>query len=361
MVGLLINTVPVRANIAAATTVVDLLEQLQRAHAETLEHEHLALGEIHRVTGHDQLFDTLFLYENYPLDAGAMMGAQELAVTEFSSREFNHYPLSVVATPGHELSLRVEYDTEVFDAAAIETLIERLRHVMAAMTAHPAQRLSSIDLLDPAEHERLDEWGNRAVLAQRPTGQESIPALFAAQVARAADAVAITCGERSFTYREVEESANRLAHLLVGQGAGPGQRVAVVIPRSAEAVIAIFAVLKTGAAYVPIDPSVPAAPRVRARGFRPDRRGDHRRGAPAAGRVRRTDHRHRRRRGGRPAHDRPARAGAGQHRLHHLHLGHDGNAQGRGDPAPQRHVAAGDTGCSAGVGPGVDAMSFAGV
>ncbi|WP_415822957.1 amino acid adenylation domain-containing protein, partial [Mycobacterium senriense] len=259
MVGLLINTVPVRANIAAATTVADLLEQLQRVHAETLEHEHLALNEIHRVTGHDQLFDTLFLYENYPIDAGALLGVQELAVTEFSSREFNHYPLSVVATPGHELSLRVEYDTEVFEASVVERLIERLRQVMATMTADPAQRLSSIDLLDAAEHERLDAWGNRAMLARRPGGQASIPAMFAAQVARAADAVAITCGERSWTYREVEESANRLAHLLTEQGAGPGQRVAVVIPRSAEAVMAIFAVLKTGAAYVPIDPGVPAA------------------------------------------------------------------------------------------------------
>ncbi|WP_459973885.1 amino acid adenylation domain-containing protein, partial [Mycobacterium sp. MUNTM1] len=259
MVGLLINTVPVRANIAAATTVADLLEQLQRVHAETLEHEHLALNEIHRVTGHDQLFDTLFLYENYPIDAGALLGVQELTVTEFSSREFNHYPLSVVATPGHELSLRVEYDTEVFEASAVETLIERLRQVMAAMTADPAQRLSSIDLLDAAERERLDAWGNRAMLARRPRGQASIPAMFAAQVARAADAVAITCGERSWTYREVEESANRLAHLLAEQGAGPGQRVAVVIPRSAEAVMAIFAVLKTGAAYVPIDPGVPEA------------------------------------------------------------------------------------------------------
>ncbi|WP_120314330.1 non-ribosomal peptide synthetase, partial [Mycobacterium mantenii] len=259
MVGLLINTVPVRANITAATTVVDLLGQLQRVHAETLEHEHLALNEIHRVTGHDQLFDTLFLYENYPIDAGALLGVHELAVTEFSSREFNHYPLSVVATPGHELSLRVEYDTEVFDASGIETLIERLRQVMTAMTTDAAQRLSSIDLLDAAEHERLDAWGNRAMLARRPRAQSSIPALFAAQVARAADAVAITCGERSWTYREVEESANRLAHLLTEQGAGPGQRVAVVIPRSAEAVMAIFAVLKTGAAYVPIDPGVPAA------------------------------------------------------------------------------------------------------
>ncbi|OBB87184.1 non-ribosomal peptide synthetase, partial [Mycobacterium colombiense] len=259
MVGLLINTVPVRANITAATTVADLLEQLQRVHAETLEHEHLALNEIHRVAGHDQLFDTLFLYENYPIDAGALLGVQELAVTEFSSREFNHYPLSVVATPGHELSLRVEYDTEVFEASGVERLIERLRQVMAVMTADPAQRLSSIDLLEAAEHERLDAWGNRAMLTRRPREQASIPELFAAQVARAADAVAITCGERSWTYREVEESANQLAHLLTEQGAGPGQRVAVVIPRSAEAVMAIFAVLKTGAAYVPIDPGVPAA------------------------------------------------------------------------------------------------------
>ncbi|WP_033729980.1 non-ribosomal peptide synthetase, partial [Mycobacterium avium] len=196
MVGLLINTVPVRADIAAATTVVDLLEQLQRAHAETLEHEHLALNEIHRVTGHDQLFDTLFLYENYPIDASALLDVHELAVTEFSSREFNHYPLSVVATPGHELSLRVEYDTEVFDEAGIETLIERLRQVLAAMTTDPGQRLSAIDLLDAAEHERLDAWGNRAVLDLPSLAQVSIPALFAAQVARAPGAVAISCGER---------------------------------------------------------------------------------------------------------------------------------------------------------------------
>ncbi|MGO4447254.1 condensation domain-containing protein, partial [Mycobacterium sp. 2YAF39] len=87
MVGLLINTVPVRANMTAANTVADLLDQLQRNHNETLEYQHLALGEVHRVSGHDQLFDTLFVYENYPVDAGALLGAQELAVTEFSSRE----------------------------------------------------------------------------------------------------------------------------------------------------------------------------------------------------------------------------------------------------------------------------------
>ena len=102
LVGLMISTVPVRANITAATTVADLLDQLQCAHNDTVEHEHLALNEIHRATGHDGLFDTLFVYENYPIDPGAMLGVQELAVTEFTSREFNHYPLSVVAMPGQE-------------------------------------------------------------------------------------------------------------------------------------------------------------------------------------------------------------------------------------------------------------------
>ena len=146
--GLLINTVPVRANITAATTTADLLDQLQRAHNDTLEHQHLALSEIHRVTGHDQLFDTLFVYENYPIDTGALSGAHELAITEFTSREYNHYPLSVQALPGHELGLRVEFDTDVFDAASIEALIERLQRVLAAMTADPTRRLSSMDVLD---------------------------------------------------------------------------------------------------------------------------------------------------------------------------------------------------------------------
>ncbi len=122
MVGLLINTVPVRASITPATTTADLLDQLQSAHNDTLEHQHLALSEIHRITGQDQLFDTLFVYENYPIDTTALPGDHELAITELTNREYNHYPLTLQATPGSELGLRVEYDTDVFDAASIEAL-----------------------------------------------------------------------------------------------------------------------------------------------------------------------------------------------------------------------------------------------
>ena len=259
MVGLMINTVPVRAYITAATSVADLLDQLQRAHNDTLEHDHLALSEIHRVTGHDQLFDTIFLYESYPIDTSALLGVRELAITEFSNREYNHYPLSVMALPGHELGLRVEFDSNVFDAASIQTLVQRLQRLLVCMTSDPERRISSIDVLDAGEHAGLDEWANRAVLTQPVSAPVSIPELFAAQVARAPQAVALTCEGRALTYRQLDGASNRLAHLLTGQGAGPGQCVALLSERSAQAVIAILAVLKTGAAYLPIDPAVPAA------------------------------------------------------------------------------------------------------
>nr|WP_084029073.1 condensation domain-containing protein [Mycobacterium avium] len=134
MVGLLINTVPVRATIGAETTIADLLDQLQRAYTHTLEHQHLALNDIHRVTGHDQIFDTMFVYENYPIDTAALSAVDELTITGFTNREYNHYPLSVQAVPGHEIGLRVEFDTDVFGEARIEKLIERFRRVLEAMT-----------------------------------------------------------------------------------------------------------------------------------------------------------------------------------------------------------------------------------
>ncbi|OBA89888.1 hypothetical protein A5662_23635 [Mycobacteriaceae bacterium 1482268.1] len=257
MVGLLINTVPVRAKAGPDTTTAELLEQLQRAHNDTLEHQHLALHEIHRLTGQDRLFDTLFVFENYPIDTRALVGADGLTVSEITARESNHYPLAVQAAPGDELGLRVEFDTDVFDAAGVEALIARLQRVLVAMTAEPARRLSAMDVLDEGERARVDTWSNRAVLSEPAESAGSIPALFTAQAERAPEAVALTCDGRSMTYRELDDASNRLAHLLVDRGVGPGERVALLFTRSAEAIVSILAVLKTGAAYLPIDPAHP--------------------------------------------------------------------------------------------------------
>ncbi|AFM18252.1 non-ribosomal peptide synthase/amino acid adenylation enzyme [Mycolicibacterium chubuense NBB4] len=258
MVGLLINTVPVRAQLSSDTTTADLLGQLHSAHHDTLDHQYLALSEIHRITGHDQLFDTLFVFENYPIDTGSLSAADGLSVTGVATRERNHYPLTLQAMPGREVSLRLECDTAVFDHNGVAEIVRRLHRILNAMTADPLEPLSSIDLLDGDEHARLDEIGNRAVLTQ-PRSRSSIPGLFAAQVARTPDAVAVICGAQSMSYRELDERSTRLAHLLIAQGAGPGRSVALLFPRSCEGIVAIVAVLKTGAAYVPIDPAHPSA------------------------------------------------------------------------------------------------------
>ncbi|OBF67832.1 non-ribosomal peptide synthetase, partial [Mycobacterium sp. 852002-51971_SCH5477799-a] len=160
MVGLLVNTVPVRANITAASTAADLLDQLQSAHNDTLDHQHLGLADIHRITGHQQLFDTVFVYENYPRDAAGSWGEQQLTIADF--RDYYHYPLTVQAGPGRELDLRVQFRTDVFDVAGIEALIEQLRRLLVAMTSDPTRPIASTGLLD-------DGWARRERLAPSAT------------------------------------------------------------------------------------------------------------------------------------------------------------------------------------------------
>nr|WP_324677960.1 non-ribosomal peptide synthetase [Mycobacterium sp. 663a-19] len=160
-----------------------------------------------------------------------------------------------------KLFLKTPGSGQLLPNCDLPDLAKRLEQVFVAMAADPARRLSSMDLPDEVEQARLAEWGNRAVLTEPAAPALSIPAVFAAQVSRDPEAVALVCGQRSWTYRELDEATNRLAHLLVGQGAGPGQRVALLFSRSAEAIIAMLAVLKTGAAYLPIDPAHPR-PRV---------------------------------------------------------------------------------------------------
>ena len=193
---------------------------------------------------------------------------------------------------GDELFLSTLGAGQPFSNFDVSDLAGRLGRVLVAMTADPRRSLSSVDLLDAGEHAGLEGWGNRAVLTEPVSTPVSVPVLFAEQVARTPEAVAVTFGELSMTYRELDEAANRLAHLLAGQGAGPGQCVALLFTRSVEAIVAILAVLKTGAAYLPIDPAAPAAPdRVHGGRRHADRRHHYRGAAVAVGRVRPGGHR----------------------------------------------------------------------
>ena len=274
LVGFFVNTLVLRVDVAGDPTVAELLAQVRARSLAAYEHQDVPFEVLverlnpTRSLTHHPLVQVMLAWQNFPgrdPAAGSALGDLQvtpLPVDTHTARMDLVFSLAERWSEAGEpagIGGEVEFRTDVFDAASIEALIERLGRVLVAVTADPTRRLSSVDVLDAGEHAGLDGWGNRAVLTQPGITPVSIPVLFAAQVARAPEAVALVCGGRSMTYRELEEAANRLAHLLAGQGVGPGACVALLFSRSVEAIVAILAVLKAGAAYLPIDPVLPAA------------------------------------------------------------------------------------------------------
>ncbi|WP_276206960.1 non-ribosomal peptide synthetase [Mycobacterium sp. IS-1264] len=274
LVGVFVNTLVLRVDLAGDPTIGEVLAQVRRRGLAAYEHQDVPfevlverLNPIRNLSQHP-LIQVLLAWQNLPGQniepAGITLGDLEVAPLSADTHTARMDLTFSLAERWDEagepagISGAVEFRTDVFDAESIETLIARLQWVLAAITADPARRLSSVDLLDAGEHARLQDWGNRAALTAPAAASASIPALFAAQAAGAPEAVAVVCGEVSWTYRELDEASNRLAHRLIGHGVGPGQCVGLLLPRSAEAIASIFAVLKTGAAYLPIDPGLPA-------------------------------------------------------------------------------------------------------
>ena len=274
LVGFFVNTLVLRVDLAGDPTVAEVLTQVRGRSLAAYEHQDVPFEVLverlnpTRSLAHHPLVQVMLAWQNWqdhaPADGLAFADLQVTplpADTHTAHMDLTFYLAENWDEAGEPagISGQVGFRTDVFDPDSIHTLIERLQRVLDAMTADPTQRLSSIDLLDTAEHARLDDIGNRAVLTQPASTPVSVPELFAAQVTRTPEAVAVVCGELSWTYRELDQASNRLAHLLVAHGVGPGQRVALLLSRSAEAIIAILAVLKTGAAYVPFDPAHPDA------------------------------------------------------------------------------------------------------
>jgi amino acid adenylation domain-containing protein len=163
---------------------------------------------------------------------------------------------------GEELQLSTLGAGQLFSGCDTGELAQRLQRVLVAMTADPARRVSTIEVLAVDELARLDVWGNRVALASLTASDgDSLVSVFQSVVRFDADAAAVTFDGATMTYRELDEASDRLAWRLVDRGVRRGDRVGLVLPRSAEAVVALLAILKAGGAYVPIDPAVPAARR----------------------------------------------------------------------------------------------------
>ncbi|PIB73180.1 condensation domain-containing protein, partial [Mycobacterium celatum] len=275
LVGFFVNTLVLRVDVAGDPSVAEVLGQVRARSLAAYEHQDVPFEVLverlnpARSLAHHPLVQVMLGWQNVPGGGGDAVGGLalgDLQVTEVpidthTARMDLSFSLAERFTDSGEpagICGMVEFRTDVFDAASVRLLVERLERVLAAMTADPTRALSSVDVLGEAEHARLDVVGNRAVLS-RPVTAVSVPVLVAEHVARAPDAVALSCQGRLLTYRELDEAANRLAHLLVGRGVGAGQCVALLLERSAQAVVAMLAVLKSGAAYLPIDAALPDA------------------------------------------------------------------------------------------------------
>ena len=259
MVGLLINTVPVRVPLPARTAVIDWLDEIGEANAALLAHEHAALPDIRRWTGlhaGDALFESILDYQPRPFDAAlrALGGPWEGR----GVRVLRHpgAPLAVAVTGETPLRVRIGYDTERFDAAAVDAILGHFVHILDQVAADPERRLAELDPLPPAERARvLDAW-NRTEAAHHAGAL--VPEQVAARAAATPDAVAVTRDERTLTYGELDARSNQLARWLRRRGVGTDTRVGLFLERGPELVTAMLGVWKAGGAYVPLDTGYPA-------------------------------------------------------------------------------------------------------
>ncbi|BBY62435.1 non-ribosomal peptide synthetase [Mycolicibacterium helvum] len=250
--GMAAGLVPLVLRTPAESSVRDFCKHVDTRISEAVRHQRFPVHALERGVHTADRIVINFFPAAFTLDFGGAPASANMTNSGLAgSTGFTFSGL------GDELYLSTLGSGPLFADWDAEEVTRHLVEVLVAMTADPARRLSSIDVLDAGERDCLGAWGNRAVLAESLSAPVSIPALFAEQVARVPETVALRCGEQSWTYRTLDETSNRLAHLLVAHGAGPGQRVALLLPRSAEAIVAILAVLKTGATYVAVDPAVP--------------------------------------------------------------------------------------------------------
>ncbi|MFG3384112.1 amino acid adenylation domain-containing protein [Streptomyces sp. NPDC047999] len=251
MLGLFITTVPVRMTARPQESVEQLLRRFRDEQNALLAHHHLGLGRIQKQAGGGELFDTLVVIENYPVDPAARHeSADGLRVAGVEARDATHYPLTLAVSLDERVELRLEHRPDLFDARRTAAVAERLVQTLERITSAPTTPVGALELLTPAELERVrSTWGGPV----RDVPGGTVADRFAEQAARTPDRTAVVAGEVSLTFAELDERAGRLAGLLAQRGVGPESVVALAVPRSADTVVAILAVLKAGGAYLPLD------------------------------------------------------------------------------------------------------------
>jgi hypothetical protein len=259
MVGLFINTIPVRVDLPPAEPVSTVLKSLQTAQAALLDDHYVGLPDIQRAAGAGELFNTLLVFESYPIDrealaqAGAALDGME--ITGIENGDGSHYPLTLLAVVDEKLVLTLDSQRNAFTAHEVEALGRRLVRILDVFIDDAQATVGAIDITEADEVASPSRIGTVAPV----TLSASLAARLGEVVEEDPGAPVLVRGDDETTYAELDRSSSRLARELSARGAGPGTTVAVALPRSIEALIAVWAVIKTGAAVLPVGSAGAAA------------------------------------------------------------------------------------------------------
>jgi amino acid adenylation domain-containing protein len=261
MVGLFINTLPVRTRIDPAQPVGDLLRARLEASARLRDHEHTPLARVQtwsEAGAGVPLFDTLLVFENFPLAEAARRTWAGVEVSLAEAEEHTHYPLTLTVLPGgDEIVWECDHLREHVDEATARGLLRQLEHVLSELIERPGAPVGELAPLPGQVAATVRRWSGSPV---PPGGWEgTVVDAFAASAHRAPDAVAIATPDGSLTYEAVDRRSRAMARGLRATGTRPGSVVAVRMARSAELAIGLLGVLRAGAACLPIDPELPDA------------------------------------------------------------------------------------------------------
>ncbi|TDC69399.1 amino acid adenylation domain-containing protein, partial [Actinomadura sp. GC306] len=260
MVGMFVNTLPVRMWWRPGEPLAAALARLQDAQSALVDHQYLGLARIQRLAGEGELFDTLVVLENYPEERDLRDPSGTVGITGVDFTNVEQYPLALIVLPGRRLALRIDHDAARIDAATAERIAARLTAVLEALAADPARPVAALEPPSAAERAGAALAGEPVRPAARTLHGMIAARAAAARAAAAPDAVAVIGDgpDATLTYAALERRADAVARRLLARGTRPGDIVAVAVPRSPELVAALLGTLRAGAAYLPLDVDLPA-------------------------------------------------------------------------------------------------------
>jgi amino acid adenylation domain-containing protein/thioester reductase-like protein/non-ribosomal peptide synthase protein (TIGR01720 family) len=257
-VGLYINTLPMRVKLNPQAQVDDWLQTLFEQNQELRRYEYASLAQIQTwsdISRGQALFDSLLVFENYPIDRALMDIGGPLKIDEVIGIDPTNYPLTLTVFPGERLQLEINHDSRRFCADTVTEMLEHLQQLLVRFAEQPQTKLGNLPTLTEDQQKKIFlDWNATAAIYPQNL---CLHQLFEAQVEKTPAAIALTFEAQSLTYAELNVRANQLAHYLIEQGVGPDVLVGICIERSLEMVIGLLGILKAGGAYVPLDPHYP--------------------------------------------------------------------------------------------------------